>query len=340
MYKQELAIIVQSIITSNTVDEHTKCARNLSGFYEKIATINHFENNETHVKGGIALSSSGAADCVDDYLRTVYFIKGVYKALIKLCNDFPERSINILYAGCGPYATLILPLLPLFNKDRIKAILLDINAASIESVHHILAVVGLNDYSIQLIETDAITYDKPQDFTIDLAISETMHYALTREPQVAITQNIVSQLPSHGILIPEEIRIDLAYTFFDYEPSLKNAIDEVKGRDELQPYPHSVFVDRLFTINKELFGTQSQNLSFKSDFYKLPDDFSNHPDVSIFTEIKIFEDIELKTAESYITNPYSVVSLYNLIEYSEIQFIYDFSDIPKWTYNVKSLLID
>lgn len=336
MYKEELTIIVQSIIASNTVDEHTKCARNLSEFYEKVATINHFENNETFVKGGVALSSSGAADCVDDYLRTVYFIKGIYKALIKLCNDFPERSIRILYAGCGPYATLILPLLPLFNKDRIKAILLDINTASVASVHHILSVTGLSDYSIELIETDAITYTKPHDFTIDLAISETMHYALTREPQVAITQNIVSQLPSHGILIPEEIRIDLAYSFFDYEPSLKNANDEVKGRNELQPYSHSVFVDRLFTINKELFSTKSQFLSFKSDFYKLPDDFSNHPDVCIFTEIRIFEDIELKTAESYITNPYCVASMYSLTGYSEIQFLYDFSDIPKWSYNVKT----
>lgn len=338
MYKQELTIIVQSIIASNTIDEHTTCARNLSEFYEKIATVNHFENNEVHVKGGVALSSSGAADCVDDYLRTVYFIKGVYKALTKLCIDFPERSINVLYAGCGPYATLILPLLPLFNKDRIKAILLDINTASIASVHHILSVTGLNDYSLELIETDAITYTKPEEFTIDLAISETMHYALTREPQVAITRNIVSQLSSHGILIPEEIKIDLTYTYSDHEPSLKDAKSEVKGRNEIQPYPHSVFVDRLFTISKELFGNTSQDLEFKSDFYKLPDDFSNHPDVCIFTEIRIFEDIELKTAESYITNPFCLVSMYNLTEYSEIQFLYDFSDIPKWSYNVKNAL--
>ncbi|BFM45407.1 hypothetical protein CFS9_40480 [Flavobacterium sp. CFS9] len=336
MYKQELTIIVQSIIASNTIDEHTRCARNLSDFYEKIATVDHFENNEVAVKGGVALSSSGAADCVDDYLRTVYFIKGIYKALTKLCNDFPERSINILYAGCGPYATLILPLLPLFNKDRIKAILLDINTASIASVHHILSVTGLNNYVLQLIETDAITYTKPQDFVIDLAISETMHYALTREPQVAITRNIVSQLPSHGILIPQEIKIDLTYSFLDYEPSLKNAKTEVKGRNEMQPYPHSVFVDRLFTISKELFGNTSQDLVFKSDFYNLPADFSNHPDVCIFTEIRIFEDIELKNAESYITNPFCIASMYNLTEYSEIQFLYDFSDIPKWSYNVKN----
>ncbi|MBS7229457.1 hypothetical protein KHA90_00330 [Flavobacterium psychroterrae] len=336
MYKQELTVIVQSIIASNTVDEHVKSAKELSDFYSKISSVEHSVSNETLVKGGIALSSSGAADCVDDYLRTVFFIKGIYKALTQLCNHFPERSVNILYAGCGPYATLILPLLPLFDKSRINALLLDINAASIASVRNLLSVTGLDEYQLQLIETDATTYTKPNDFTIDLAISETMHYALTSEPQVAITQNIVSQLPPHGILIPEEITIDLAYTFFDHEPALKNAKQEVKGHKQMQPYPHHVFVDRLFTINKELFSSIIHNSKIESKFYDLPANFENHPDICIFTKIKIFNNIELKTAESYITNPYCVVSLYSINDYSGIQLMYDFSEIPKWSYNLKN----
>lgn len=335
MYKQELLVIVQSIIASNTVDEYVKRAKELSDFYSKICTVQHSKTNETLVKGGVALSSSGAADCVDDYLRTVFFIKGIYKALTKLSDDFPERSINILYAGCGPYATLILPLLPLFDEDRIKAILLDINAKSIESVQHLLSVTGLEQYQLQVIETDATTYTKPENFTIDLAISETMHYALTSEPQVAITRNIVSQLPAHGILIPQEIRIDLAYTFFDHEPSLKNAKQEVKGHKQMQPYPHNVFVDRLFTINKELFGSVIHNSKIESNFYDLPANFDNNPDICIFTELKIFDNIELKTAESYITNPYCLVSRYSINDYSGIQLVYDFSEIPKWSYSLK-----
>ncbi|RUT72266.1 hypothetical protein D0817_01210 [Flavobacterium cupreum] len=334
MYKQELTFIVKSIIASDTVNEHVKWAEQLSVFYKKTTTIKNSETNETLIKGGVALSSSGAADCVDDYLRTVFFIKGVYQALTKLCLDFPERSINILYAGCGPYATLILPLLPLFGKERIKAVLVDINAESIASVHNLLTVIGLEEYDLQLIEANAITYTKPTDFVIDLAITETMHYALTREPQVAITKNILSQLTSDAILIPEEIRIDLAYTFFAYEPYLKNT-KEVKGRNDMQPYTDNVFVDRLFTINKEHFDSYNSGSKFESCFYKLPADFSNHPDVCIFTALRIFGDIELKTAESYITNPFCVVSLYNLSAYSEIQLVYDFSEIPQWSYNVK-----
>lgn len=335
MYKEELTIIVKSIIASNTVNEHIKSAQKLSDFYNENTKFKHSESNEISIKGGVALSSSGAADCVDDYLRTVFFIKGVYKALIKLCADFPERSINVLYAGCGPYATLILPLLPLFNKERINAVLIDINNSSIKSVQNLLSIFNLEDYKMQLVEADATTYIKPEDFSIDLAISETMHYALTREPQVAITKNIMQQLSSHSLFIPEEIKIDLAFSFFDFEPYLKKAVYEGKGRKQLQPYSHNVFVDRLFTINKEHFSRENPNLIIESSFYILPDNFADHPDVCLFTEVKIYEDIELKTAESYITNPYCLVSMYSIKDYSEIQLIYDFSEIPQWSYKLK-----
>lgn len=335
MHKQELIIIVKSIIASNTNDEHIHWAKKLSRFYQKVLQDKQSDDNEIAVKGGVALSSSGAADCVDDYLRTVNFIKGIYKALNNLIVLFPDRNINILYAGCGPYATLILPLLPLFKKERISAILIDINASSIESVQKIISIIGFEDYNLELIEGDATTYIKPKNFEIDLAISETMHYALTREPQVAISRNIIRQLPQHAIFIPQEIKIDLAYTFFDYEPSLKMDINGIKGYKNMQPYIYNVFVDRLLTINKEHFVGDLIVSKIETDYYTLPINFNNHPDICLFTEIKIFEDIELKTAESYITNPYCLVSIYGISNYTEIQFVYDYDEIPKWTYKLK-----
>lgn len=336
MYKEELVLIVKSIVVSDTKTAHVAAAEKLSLFYKKITTVKEYlsKSNETIVTGGVALSSFDAGSCVDDYLRTVYFIKGIHKALTKLCNDYPEKSINILYAGCGPYATLLLPLLSLFDKNSINAILLDINVSSLDSVQNLISIIGLEEYKLQLIEANAITYKKPENFIIDLAISETMHYGLTREPQVAIVKNIITQMPTHGILIPQEINIDLAYTFYAKEPFIQDAVHSIKGYNELQPYIFRIDLDRLFTISKEHFNGQIKNESkFESNFYNLPDDFSNHPDLCIFTELVIFDDVELKTAESYITNPYCVTSLYNLEGSSAFQLVYDITGIPQWTYN-------
>lgn len=341
MYKEELVFIVRSIIESNSESDQIAAAKNLSLFYKRAVTVqeNLSKSNETVVNGGIALSSFDAGSCVDDYLRTVLFIKGIYKALTKLYTDFPEKSINILYAGCGPYATLLLPLLPLFDNNRINAILLDINETSLDSVHNLISIIGLEEYKLQLTEADATTYRKPENFSIDLALSETMHYALTREPQVAIMKNIIAQMPAHAILIPQEINIDLAYTFFAKEPFINDVLNKVKDHNELQPYTYSIHLGRLFTISKEHLNVQLKNSSkFESNFYNLPDDFSNHPDLCIFTELVIFDDIELKTAASYITNPYCVTSLYNLTDYAAIQLVYDISEIPQWTYKLKETI--
>lgn len=339
MYIEECKSIVISILNAQTPEEYIASAEKLSNFYGKLVTSKEHltQDNEVAVKGGVALSGFHAAACVDDFFRTVSFIKGVHNAIKKLGNDFPEKTINILYAGTGPYATLILPLLPLLDKNRMAVIFLDINASSIESVRGLTDTLGLNEYNLNYVVADATTYTIPENFAIDLVVSETMHYGLTLEPQVAIVKNLAPQMPLHAILIPEEINIDFGYSFFAKEPFVSRFADIPKGYNKLQPYEYRKIIDRLFTINKELFSNQvSHESRFVSDFYPLPSDFSNHPDACIFTGVTIFDNIKLKTAESLITNPYCIVSLQCLDINSDIQFVYDFSDMPKWTYNLQS----
>jgi len=334
MYIKKCKYIVNSILTAATPDEYIDAARELSVFYSAIVTSEKYlsQTNKVAVKGGLALSGLDAAACVDDYFRTVSFIKGVYKALSGLINDFPDETIKILYAGTGPYATLLLPLLQLFDKSRLSVIFLDINASSIESVQNLSSLMELDDYNLRYAVADATTYNIPENFPVDIVVSETMHYGLTLEPQVAIVKNLASQMRPHAILIPQEIHIDFGYSFYANEPFINSFTDTPKGYNKLQPYKYRKIVDRLFTISKELFSDKIYTTSnFTSKFYQLPDEYSNFPDVCIFTSITIFDDIKLDTAESLITNPYCITSLLNLKGKNRIQLVYDFSDIPTWS---------
>lgn len=328
MHLDRLTAITRSILDSTSHDEHVSFAKDLSLFYKDITSnAAHSAMNETVVRGGVALSSLGAADCVDDYLRTTFFIKGVYAALTSLLAGNPGKSVNILYAGCGPYATLLLPLLPLFSTGAINAIVLDINKPSLDCVESIIETVGLQAYHVKLECADATAYTKPDDFVIDLCISETMHYALTREPQVAIIKNLAPQLAAHSILIPQQISIDLAFSFFSKEPSLKD--DSHFETASATPYPLRAPLGRLFTINKEQYP-DVETVKIESDFYIIPKDFSTCPDICLYTEVLIIEGISLTTAESYITNPYCVASLWNFQESEFVKVTYDFSEIPRW----------
>lgn len=337
MYTAELKIIVTEIIDSGNDSQGVTAVKRLSELFTTIATEATYKlsaDNEKNIAGGQALSSYHAAVCTDDYLRTCYFIKGTFRALTVLRDKFPGKKIHVLYAGCGPYATLLLPLLPLFNPDAIDAILLDINSSSLQFVDRLLSFLNLNSYAITLTEADATVYKKQPARDIDLFISETMHYALTAEPQVAITKNFIPQLLPHTVCIPNQIHIDMVYTAFGREPFIKSGSDvsEVIIRN---PEPERHYAGRLFTISKNA-AYLTEGTTIKTPFYPVPDDIASYPDLCIFTEVNVYEDITLKTAQSVITNPYCITSLYHIKAHHEFQLEYNYSQTPKWALQFKS----
>lgn len=332
----ELAEITKSIISSQGIQEHVNAVKKLSAFYNRAtadnAAFNLSPDNEKYIKGGQALSTYHAAVCTDDYLRTCYFIKGVYRAINKLLLERPDKKINIIYAGCGPFATLLLPILPLLDRQRIQALVLDINTFSIQSVSNLITITGLQDYDIKLIEADATTFSVPKEWEIDLFISETMHYGLTAEPQVAITKNFIPQLSPHSIFIPNQIHIDLVYTFYGKEPFIRFKQNPAEST-LLQAVPDRLKAGRLFSINRDISLPDDNRII--SDYYSIPEDISATPDMCVFTEVEIYEGLSLKTAESVLTNPYCITSLHHLKDRPGFQLIYDFNETPGWAYIVK-----
>ncbi|MCV9930424.1 hypothetical protein OIU83_22380 [Flavobacterium sp. LS1R49] len=339
MYKEELKKITQQIIDSEKITDEIFSVQLLSEFFDKnnqkVETLD--KANESIVIGGIALSSFDAAICVNDSLRTSRFIKSVFKAINVLKSRFLNQKINILYAGCGPHATLLLPLLTLFKENDLDIILLDINSSSIESVQNWISIINLENFSVQAIQADAVKYVKPDSWDMHLLISETMFEALLREPQVAITKNLAPQLVSSGILIPEEINIDFGYTIFSKEPYLKSTSKLTIENFNYSRYPQFLNGGRLFTINKELSFISDVNFdhTIESDFYEIPKDFDLFPDVAIFTTIKIFDNFTLNVGESYITNPFCIASLFNIEMPGNIKLAYSFQKNPEWSYKLK-----
>ena len=324
--------IGQKIIDSNSIQAEIESTKLLAAFFDQ-SVLNKKKlprQNETIVTGGIALSSFDAAVCINDYLRTARFIKGIYKAIKELIKRFPAQKINILYAGCGPYATLLLPLLPLFNKRALQIMLIDINEHSIASVKKNIALLNLEDYIIDTIIGDAVSYKKPASWPLHLVVAEAMFEALIREPQVRVTANLAPQIEKNGLLIPQEIIIDLACAFFSKQPYYKtNDLNNIKNI-----LPEYYKIDTLFTLDKSShFAEQIENsiYRFESTSYKKPADMQHYPDICIFTYVRVFKDILLDTGESLITNPHCITAITNLNK-PDFKLTYDFKDIPKWNY--------
>ncbi|MDB5140294.1 MAG: hypothetical protein JWR12_2210 [Mucilaginibacter sp.] len=183
----------------------------LHGLFSTIAgvTAGDINDEDIYLSSGKAVSSTKAAHCLLEYQRTAVFLRGVYKAILQLKSDFPNERLRILYAGCGPYATLLTPLTTFFTADELAFHLLDINSTSLGAAKKIYNNFGLNEYVEEWICADASVYQVPPGQTVHLIISETMQNALRKEPQVEIMLNLIPQLPAKGQFVPQEIVVSV-----------------------------------------------------------------------------------------------------------------------------------
>jgi hypothetical protein len=156
---------------------------------------------------GKAVSPIAAAHCLLEPLRTTKFIRGIYKAVLQLQETFKGEQLHILYAGCGPYATLLTSLTEVFSPKEISFHLMDINPTSLDAAKQLYKALGLEAYIAEYLLEDACAYKIPQGQTIHMVVSETMLNALKNEPQVAITLNLLPQLPKGGLFIPQSIQV-------------------------------------------------------------------------------------------------------------------------------------
>ncbi len=320
-------------ILSSSVEKDVEHILDLYNFYTHFP-IEKDHQGEIILQNGIALSKENAADCMLDYKRTCCFIRGIYKAIIECQKKFPTTRLNILYAGCGPFAPLLLPLLSFFEPEQINATLIDINKSSIKSIKNIISTLGYDAYISNSMVANAIHYQYPKTKALHMIITETMFHALTKEPQVAITQNLAPQLTEGGVLIPEEIHVSFGYSFFAKEPFLNqhneiyyinNITHQNIKRESMEP---------LFSVTKNTQRNDIDPYYFESRWYPVPENYEETPDICIYTHIKVFDIYQLQYEDSLITNPYCLFSLYNIAHQSNFKIKYSIHKIPDWEISV------
>jgi len=163
----------------------------------------------TLLPSGLAISPADAATCAKDARRTAVFLRGIRDAIEETRRRFPGELLNVVYAGTGPLATLVMPLLPLLSADAVRFAFIDIHAEAIASVEEIMRRFGFDDFVLGMHVTDATAYRSADP--VHVAIVETMQRALTVEPQVAVMRNLESQLVAGGLLVPQRIVLHVGF---------------------------------------------------------------------------------------------------------------------------------
>lgn len=160
----------------------------------------------TRTPFGRALPPESAARCLLDAERTQAFVKGLYRAVIEAKRRFPGERIRILYAGCGPFASLATIASSLFEDGELEITALDIHELSVKCAQKVAECLGLQENIPNIVTADAVDYSHTGKL-FHIIIVETMSRMLLQEPQAAVTTGTARYLHPNGIFIPESVLV-------------------------------------------------------------------------------------------------------------------------------------
>ncbi len=286
--------------------------------YYEITGIKAFKeeaNNteDTFLNFGKAVSPLVAANCLLDVMRTKCFIQGIYHAIVDLRKKLNNRRLNILYPGSGPYASLIIPLCFLFEKNTFKCTIIDIHKESIDAVRKVIMKLGLSAYFDNIILDNAFNY-RCYDFNRPhIIISEVLQRGLRSEPQVALAHHLIPQMDKEGVFIPKEIKLDLIHS-------------KAKGEES---FMGSVLVLNKQNVLSKLKECNQSDLKFDPLVIPMPLLYCENDKLEIQTQLEVYDGIFLKKNQSTLNIPIIATPLIGYDAKTRFKFEYKVSNKPE-----------
>jgi len=346
-YSRLLKQIADELLSDQEGDDRLRAAvRKLYSVCSAVTGIGEDSNyaddlDETRLPSGKALSPRDAARCVLDYSRTSKLLRGIHAAILEARRRFPNTAIEILYAGCGPFAPLAIPLTSRFSPAEIQFTLLDIHKRSLDAAQCVFQAFGATAFVRDYIQCDAASYQHDAPHAIHIVVVEAMQAALEKEPQVAITINLAPQLCSGGIFIPERIVVschlcDLTKEFSPLPVETANPLSAGGAEDKVR-----VNLGRVLELTAgsspnllALFnggGHRGASLSPKV-VIDIPKDLVGEFNLMLLATITVFDSIALSDYESGLTCPRILYDLGKIRRGVRIEFAYHLGDEPGFKY--------
>ncbi|MGJ8743238.1 phytanoyl-CoA dioxygenase [Polaribacter sp.] len=291
----EIKNLISEVLSNSISDlEAEKSLNKIHAYFQEITSITGFDFSIENMAAipaakGKALGLNFAAQCLIDYKRTIKFLKAIVSAILEKQKKQPHKTIQIFYAGCGPYATLLTLVAPYFKAKEVQFTLLEINKNSVISAKKLLISLEMSNYINEFYTADAITFNVPEAKKFDILISETLDALLYRECYVPILINLLPQFNEDIIVIPENVLLNMSF--------ISNNKDEINQKNHQLGCILNAREAILLHSNSEHIPAQLHEL--KINFSTL--NMNLYDAFIIDTTIHIYKDIWLTRNESSLT---------------------------------------
>jgi hypothetical protein len=252
---------------------------------------------DTALADGVAISPRLAAQCMTDPLRTAMFMRGFRDALRTAGQRFGVRPLQVVYAGTGPFATIVLPQLAFLDPAEVRITFIDVHRRSTDALHQLVGLFGFKEFVRDVVNGDATKYVHPAELPMHILVSETMQTALASEPFVPIVRSLAPQLAPRGLLIPERVVVDLA--LFDVAAETQRMFGE--------PLPDNarVLVQTAMDMSVSIASVAADgNACLPAVDFEIPATRGERNySLAFLTRVLVFGELELRDYECSLTYP-------------------------------------
>lgn len=260
------------------------------------------ENFTPKISGqGICIAPADAAHCLKSVHRTIAYWQALRASLEQQSH---KKDIRIIYPGCGPFASLVLPLLTGYLNIGVKVYFIDYHAPALTHLKNLIDYFGAHDLVADIICAEATEWQPTS--TVDIVILECMLNGLEREGQVALTNHFSPFLTQGGQLIPDHIDITANWI---------HATEELNYIQQKLSYRQKIDIEKLANFRHpigEIFRlSRHSHLGFNDDkkiinaktiiIDDIPD---RHYHFALCTQLSFTHRIHLREYDDGITYPY------------------------------------
>jgi hypothetical protein len=289
------------------------------------ATRERAQLDPIRLPGGVALSPRDAARSVLDFMRTARMLQGLEEAIAAARRQF-GAPVEVLYAGCGPFAPLALPLASRLGPQEARFTLMDVHELSVAMARRTTDALGLGDSVRSCLHADATTWTSPAP--LQVVVAEALERALEREPQVAILANLAPQLAPGGLIVPERIVV---------EACLADASREVLPVGDPRPSRLRVPLGTVFALTAESARTLRASGGVPEAVMSVGSIAPDGPaDLVLRTVVTPFGGVVLEEYESGITYPAFVAQAGRMREGTRVRFRYEQGPDPRFRCTVEA----
>jgi len=276
---------------------------------------------------GVALAPRDAAQSVLDFMRTARMLQGLEAAIAAARARFGP-PVEVLYAGCGPFAPLCLPLAARLGPDAARFTLMDVHGRSVDLARVAAEALGLGDCVRGYLHADATVWTNPGPAP-HVIVAEALERALEREPQVRIMANLAPQLAPGGLIVPERIAI---------EACLAEVSREVVPVGDPGPARLRMPLGTVFVLTADSARALADGGSVPDVELAIGPLAPDAPrDLILRTVVTAFGDVVLEEYESGITYPAFLLQAGRMRGGTRLRFRYDPGPDPRFRCSVEAV---